>query len=129
MERKFTCPSCGGSYFGSSLASDGTLNRQCQSYGDGDPACKGSCDFRWNERDDRLYFHERYPKRKEILKRIAEVLRLGPRKPPVEEMKIMYGIQASRPRREGDEDYVVPFPVQPKQPQVPPGWRPGNERF
>lgn len=45
---RFTCPRCGSHWFGSAKNADGTLDRLCH----------GCLEFRFNQRDDGLYFKE-----------------------------------------------------------------------
>lgn len=62
--RKFRCPRCGGSAFGSLILPDGSLERICRSDDARDNDGRRNCGFTWNERDDWRYMHptgERMP--------------------------------------------------------------------
>jgi hypothetical protein len=51
----FICPKCGGTYFGSTMQSDGSFMRHCHGSGTG-----YGCGFSWHESSDKKYFYVLY---------------------------------------------------------------------
>jgi len=47
--KRFRCPACGGSHFGSAIGDDGKMTRNCHS-------CRGAKKFTWTEDEDDKYF-------------------------------------------------------------------------
>lgn len=54
MDNEFTCPECGGHYWGSSTNPDKTFTRGCSGY-TGSGADVRLCRFRWHQSDDAKY--------------------------------------------------------------------------